>query len=57
MGLSINSGPKWKDDSHNYINRDTTEMNIQERTRKDDLTNKLNLMYSNPIIDQEFFND
>jgi len=31
MGLSVNTGPRWEEDSHSYINRATTEMNIHEK--------------------------
>jgi hypothetical protein len=31
MGLSVNTGPSWEEDSHGYINRATTEMNIREK--------------------------
>ena len=47
MGLSVNTGPSWKEDSHGYINRATTEINIQKRkTCYDDE----GLMLTNPNI-------
>ena len=30
MGLSVSTRPTWEEDSHGYINRTTTEMNIHE---------------------------
>jgi hypothetical protein len=36
MGLRINKGPKWHQDSFGYINSDVSEMNIRERYYEQD---------------------
>lgn len=63
MGLSVNTGPRWEEDSHGYINRSTTEMNIHEKycEQRADHDNDLvgdecldssfhNIVLTNPII-------
>ena len=58
MGFSIKSGPDWKDDSHGYINKDTTAMSVMREISMDDLEfrtelDRLTRIQTDPRVSQE----